>query len=47
MLVCAKNKEEEFSYVNGIWNILLENKLAWCKTSFLSEETIFTVKKLN
>lgn len=27
MLVCAKNKEEEFSYVNGIWNILLENKL--------------------
>lgn len=40
MLVCAKNKEEEFSYVNGIWNILLENKLGVKQVLYLKKQSL-------
>lgn len=40
MLVCAKNKEEEFSYVNGIWNILLENKLGVKQVFYLKKQSL-------
>lgn len=41
MLVCAKNKEEEFSYVNGIWNIhVLENKLGVKQVFYLKKQSL-------